>query len=170
MTEQAQTVDPYSLSAEQATEKLAAMTKAYQATKKSDDPISDRYADNRHRIDRLVSGDPKERAKFDALMAKDPVAAGMSGDLPDVPSSEIKQIAAGANWLREIGLPDEAIHDFISGAPIEQSFRDQVSAWKSMSMKDGIFTKAYLAGESDAVRRMTVANAVLLSPIKETAA
>jgi hypothetical protein len=175
MTEQAaQTVDPYSLTAEQATAKLDAMTKTFNESKKSSDPVQDRYADNRGRIDRLVSGDPRERAKFDALMqAKaeaDPVAVGLSGDLPDVPSSEIKQIAVGANWLREVGLPEQAIHDYIAGAPVEQSFHDQVAAWKSRSMKDSEFTKAYLAGDGDAVRRMTVANAVLISPIKENAA
>jgi hypothetical protein len=74
------------------------------------------------------------------------------------------------NLMAGSGLPDQAIHDFISGAPVEQSFRDQVAAWKSRSMKDSAFVKDYLAGESDAVRRMTVANAVLISPIKESAA
>jgi hypothetical protein len=171
--------DTWSLTAEQATARLDQMTKQYlEANRPKHDPVAERYQMKGHRIDRLVSGDPKERAKFDALMqAKaeaDPVSVGMSGGIGDVPSSEIKQIAVGANWLREVGLPERAVHDFISGAPVEQSFHDQVAAWKSRSMKDGAFVKAYLdkedAKHSEVVRQMLVANAVLISPIKENAA
>jgi hypothetical protein len=169
--------DPWQMSSEQVGAKLKQLTADYERSKRSDDPHSrlrDRYDGHANRFDNLMAGSAKENEKFQELMkAKadiDPVAAGMSGDIGDVPSSEIKQIAIGANWLREVGLPDQAIHDFISGAPVEQSFRDQVAAWKSRSMKDSAFVKDYLAGESDAVRRMTVANAVLISPIKESAA
>jgi hypothetical protein len=160
---------------EMATDKLAQMTKQYlEANRPKHDPIAERYQMKGHRIDRLVSGDPKELARFqEALKAKaeaDPISVGMSGDLPEAPSSEVKQIAIGANWLRELGLPEQAIHDYIAGAPVEQSFHDQVAAWKTRSMKDAQFVDAYLKGDGDAVRRMTVANAVLISPIKENAA
>jgi hypothetical protein len=188
MTEQTQTetatapTDPWAMTGEQVTAKLKAMTADYERSKRSDDPHSklrDRYDGHKARFDNLTGGgSAKEREKFDALMKEkfeaDPVAVGMSGDIGDVPSSEVKQIAIGANWLREVGLPEQAIHDYIAGAPVEQSFHDQVAAWKSRSMKDGAFVKAYLdkedAKHSEAVRQMLVANAVLISPIKEDAA
>jgi hypothetical protein len=166
--------DPYHMSQDQVAAKLKQLTADFERSKRIDDPHSklrDRYDGHANRFNNL--GTPKEREKFDALMKEkfeaDPVAAGMSGDIGDAPSSEIRQIAVGANWLREVGLPDQAIHDFIAGAPVEQEFHNQVAAWKSRSMKDGEFVKSYLAGDSDAVRRMTVANAVLLSPIKDAA-
>jgi hypothetical protein len=177
--EQTETVptDPYHMSQDQVAAKLKQLTADYERSKRSDDPHSklrDRYDGHPARFKNLTDGSAKENEKFQELMkAKadiDPVAAGMSGDIGDVPSSEVKQIAVGANWLREVGLPDQAIHDFISGAPVEQSFHDQVAAWKTRSMKDSAFVDAYLKGDGDAVRRMTVANAVLLSPIKENAA
>jgi hypothetical protein len=164
----------WTMTAEQATAKLNELTAAYRGPI-PDDPhskLQQRYNTPRS-VDRLTSGHPKERGKFDELMQSqreaDPVAIGMSGELPHMATSEMHQIATGANWLREAGLPDQAIHDFIAGAPVEQSFRDQVADWKARSMKNADFVKAYLSGDGDAVRRMTVANAVLLSPVKDAA-
>jgi hypothetical protein len=165
------------MSSDQVTAKFKSLTAEYERSKRSDDPHSklrDRYDGHKARFDKLMENSPKERGKFDELMqAKldaDPVALGMSGSIGDVPSSDMRQIAVGADWLRELGLPEQAIHDYISGAPVEQEFYYQVEAWKMRSLKDSAFVKSYLDGDSDAVRRMTIANAVLLCPIKENAA
>jgi hypothetical protein len=177
MTDQAaQTVDPYSLTAEQATAKLAEMTKAYQATKRSDDPVTDRYADNKGRVDRLVSGDPKERAKFDALMAKkaeaDPVEAVMTGTLPDVPSSEHRQMNELASYLKSLGHPDAVVREALTteDAPISQELHNQLKAWKAKALSNPEWSKAYLSGSVEHRLQMESAIIALMHPIAEKAA
>jgi hypothetical protein len=168
--------DPYSLTAEQATAKLDAMSKAYQATKKSDDPISDRYADNRGRIDRLVSGDPKELARFNELMAKkaeaDPVEAVMSGALPDVPSSEHRQMNELASYLKSLGHPDAVVREALAtdDAPISQELHNQLKTWKAKALTNEEWTKAYLAGSVEHRLQMESAIIALMHPIAEDAA
>ena len=177
MTDQAaQPVDPYSLTADQATAKLDAMTKAYQATKKSDDPVSDRYADNRHRIDRLVSGDAKELARFNELMAKkaeaDPVEAVMSNALPDVPSSEHRQMNELASYMRSLGHPEAVVREALatSDAPISQELHNQLKVWKSKALSNPEWSKAYLAGGVEHRLQMESAIIALMHPIAEETA
>jgi hypothetical protein len=174
MTDQAaQPVDPYSLTADQATAKLDAMTKAYQATKKSDDPVSDRYADNRHRIDRLVSGDAKELARFNELMAKkaeaDPVEAVMSNALPDVPSSEHRQMNELASYMRSLGHPEEVVREALatSDAPISKELHGQLKNWKAKSLSNPEWSKAYLAGSVEHRLQMESCLIALMHPIAE---
>jgi hypothetical protein len=175
MTDQ-EPVDPYTLTAQQATEKLAAMTKAYNASKKSDDPISDRYADNKGRVDRLTtSGDPKELARFNELMAKkaeaEPVEAVLSGKLPDVPSSELRQMSELAASLRSIGLHEDIVRESLSASttPISKQAHDQVQAWQKRATSNAEWVKAYLGGSAEHISQMTAAKIALMHPVEETA-
>jgi hypothetical protein len=175
VTDQPQT-DPYTLTAEQATAKLDAMTKAYQATKKSDDPVSDRYADNRGRIDRLVGGDPKELARFNELMAKkaeaDPVEAVMSGALPDVPSSEHRQMNELASYLKSLGHPEAVVREALTtkDAPISRELHGQLKVWKSKALSNPEWSKAYLSGSVEHRLQMESCIIGLMHPIAEDAA
>jgi hypothetical protein len=159
MTEQAQTetlpADAWGLTAEQATAKLDAMTKQYlEANRPKHDPIAERYQSKGHRIDRLVSGDPKERAKFDALMQEaanaDPVEAVMTGALPDVPSSELRHQSELASYLKSLG-----------------HLHNQLKTWKSKALSNPEWSKAYLAGSVEHRLQMESAIIALMHPIAE---
>jgi hypothetical protein len=180
MSEQAQTettpADAWGLTAEQATARLDAMTKAFNESRKPSDPVSDRYADNRHRIDRLVSGDPKERAKFDALMQAqaeaDPVEAVMSGALPDVPSSELRHQSELASYLKSLGHPDAVVREALAtdDAPISQELHNQLKTWKSKALSNPEWSRAYLSGSVEHRLQMESAIIALMHPIAEDAA
>jgi hypothetical protein len=177
MTDQTQTetapASAWGLTAEQATARLAQMTKAYQETKKSSDPVTDRYADNRGRIDRLVSGDPKELARFNELMAKkaeaDPVEAVMTGALPDVPSSEHRQMNELASYMRSLGHPDAVVREALAtdDAPISQELHNQLKVWKSKALSNPEWSKAYLSGSVEHRLQMESAIIALMHPIAE---
>jgi len=178
MTEQAQTetlpADAWGLTAEQATAKLDAMTKQYlEANRPKHDPIAERYQSKGHRIDRLVSGDPKERAHFEeALKAKaeaDPVEVGMSGDLPEVPSSELRQMAVGAGWLRDIGVSEGAIKEMLSGRQAPHEEYEAVKRWKADALRNSEWTKRLLSGDQEAQRQLVLANIVLTNGVLEAA-
>jgi hypothetical protein len=176
MTEQAQTetLPAWGLTAEQATAKLDAMTKQYlEANRPKHDPIAERYQSKGHRIDRLVSGDPKERAKFDALMQEaanaDPVEAVMTGALPDVPSSELRHQSELASYLKSLGHPDAVVREALAtdDAPISQEFHNQLKTWKSKALSNPEWSKAYLAGSVEHRLQMESAIIALMHPIAE---
>jgi hypothetical protein len=182
MTDQAQTesapTDPWLFPRDKAnamaTDKLAQMTKEYlEANRPKFDPVADRYQSKGHRIDRLVSGDPKERAHFEeALKAKaeaDPVEVGMSGDLPEVPSSELRQMAVGAGWLRDIGVSEGAIKEMLSGRQAPHEEYEAVKRWKADALRNSEWTKRLLSGDQEAQRQLVLANIVLTNGVLEAA-
>jgi hypothetical protein len=178
MTKQAQTTDAYSLTADQATEKLAAMTKAYNATKKSSDPVTDRYADNKGRRDRLFNEDAKEEAHFEeALKAKiesDPTEAAYTGEIGEVPSSSLRQNAFLASILKSAGMHEAIVREAISDekAPLPRKVYDQLKVDEKRMLSNPEWVKAYQAGnaESEQSIKLLAYKIALMHPIAEDAA
>jgi hypothetical protein len=152
------------------------MTKAYNATKKSDDPISDRYADNKGRLDRLFNGDAKERGHFEeALKAKieaDPTEAAFTGEIGEVPSSELRHQSELASYLKSQGHPEEVVREALTtkDAPISQELHNQLKTWKAKALTNEDWTKAYLAGSVEHRLQMESAIIALMHPIAEDVA
>jgi hypothetical protein len=95
------------------------------------------------------------------------ITAAMSGNIGDMPDSSVKLMANTAAMLREMGISDGATRQTLSGYEVSQAEFDAVTAWRSQRMKSPEFVKAYLSGEPDAVKQMTLANIVLSSGIKK---
>ena len=69
---------------------------------------------------RYLEGGAAERREFTELTEKivsggdDAVTAAMNGDLPDLAPSEQRLMAGAAEWLRETGFSEKAIHETLS--------------------------------------------------------
>jgi hypothetical protein len=122
---------------------------------------------------KLLTGDVETNRQFSELTAMaaseddSTIAAAMSGNIGDMPDSSVKLMANTAAMLREMGISDGATRQTLSGYEVSQAEFDAVTAWRSQRMKSPEFVKAYLSGEPDAVKQMTLANIVLSSGIKK---
>jgi hypothetical protein len=159
-----------------ATDTLARMTKEYlEANRPKHDPVAERYQSKGHRIDRLVSGDAKELARFNALMAKkaeaDPVEAVMTGNLPDVPSSEHRQMNELASYLKSLGHPEAVVREALAteDAPISRELHSQLKTWKSKALSNPEWSKAYLAGSVEHRLQMESCIIGLMHPVEDAA-
>jgi hypothetical protein len=165
--------DAWSLTPEEASANLATMTAAYKATQpvSPQAKLSEFYADKENRA-KLDAGDPATRQQFDELsraaaVVDDPVKAAMAGHLPALPSSELRQLESGANWLRGIGLKDDTIADFLSGKPLPQSFKDQIKAGEQRLLQDRDWTQKWLSGDAACREQMALAKMVNIVPTAE---
>jgi hypothetical protein len=125
--------------------------------------------------EKLMAGDPAATKEFHSLtemMAAggDNVERAISGALPDIPSSDLKHMAGTADMLREIGVTPEVIRQTLEGHEVTQAEYDATKAWRARTMKDQFWVKAYLEGDPDATRQMTLASIILSSNIKSGAA
>jgi hypothetical protein len=121
--------------------------------------------------DRLLSGDAATTKEFHELSAMHAngttdVESAMTGAIPDVPDSGLKTMAGTADMLRAIGIEPGPIRQLLEGYEISQAEHDAVSALKGQLMRSAEFTKSYLAGEPEAVKKMTLCDIVLSSTIK----
>jgi hypothetical protein len=125
--------------------------------------------------DKLLAGDPyaaKEFYELSAMQANGTtdVEAAMTGAIPDVPDSGLKTMAGTAEMLRAIGIEPGPIRQLLEGYEISQAEHDAVTALKGQLMRSAEFTRNYLAGEPEAVKKMTLCDIVLSSNIKKAAA
>ena len=97
----------------------------------------------------------------------DDVEIAMSGALPDVPDSNLKQLSGTADMLRDAGFTPKAIREVLSNQEAPQADVDRATVWKNQALKNPEFTKRWLGGDPDAAREMLVANAILSLPIKK---
>lgn len=167
-------VDPFTLTPEQATAALAEMAKAYQGEAPQDpaSKLNRLYADPQWR-GKLDAGHLETRREFDALReaaaAIDPVTAAMTGALPDVPSSELRHMAETASYLRSLGLGEAVVKEVLSGQPTTKAIQDEARAWRDRHLKTREFAEAFMAGEPEAVKKMTLCSIILSQPLKEDA-
>jgi hypothetical protein len=103
-------------------------------------------------------------------MEADPVEAAMSGNLPDVPSSELRQLAVGASWFRELGMSEAAVEEALSDRQATPEEYEIVKNWKRTALNDPEWTKKWLSGDGEAKMKMVAANRVLMKGPRETAA
>ena len=96
----------------------------------------------------------------------------MAGILENAPfqSSGHLEMVAATSMFREIGISDAVIRQTLTDQEVTQAEHDAVSKWKADRLRDQDWTKKYLAGDGDQVRDMLLANIVLSSNIKQSAA
>ena len=78
-------------------------------------------------------------------------------------------VAGTTQNLMALGISPEAIDQASNGTPVTALERFYTQSWKDGVMKDKDFVSKYLAGEPDAMKRMTLADIVLSCPVKDEA-
>jgi hypothetical protein len=128
--------------------------------------------------DKFLAGNSpqaKEYKDLQAVAAKapdSPVDAAMAGIMEDAPfqkSGHLEMVSA-TSMFREMGISDAVIRQTLTDQEVTQAEHDAVSRWRSDRMRDHDWVKKYLAGDGDQVRDMLLANIVLSSNIKQSAA
>jgi hypothetical protein len=170
------TDDISTLTPEQATERLNEMTAAYRGAP-SEDPAAKlaRFTTDREKGQKLLNGDVATRREMDALVREaatdaNPARAAMSGNLPEIPTSEQRLMANMATWLREEGISEEAIEQALSNREISQAEHDAAKNWKEQKLSDGDWVKKWLSGDALCKKEMKYASIILTSTIKGKAA
>ena len=126
--------------------------------------------------DRLFAGDAGARKELDTLHAKihaggaDVVAAAMSGNLGDVPSSDLRVMAGTADLMRDLGFQPKAIQETLSDAKPTAEDVERARSWKAQVFKNAEWVNRFLTGDGEARREMMAADIVLSSHARETAA
>jgi len=125
--------------------------------------------------DRLMAGDANATREFHELTTMiaeggDNVDQAIAGIVPgDIPDSDQKRMTETAAWMRKRGLSDGVIRQTLTDYEVSPEEFRAVEAWKAQKMRSPEFTKAFLAGEPDAVREMLLADVVLSSKKAEAA-
>jgi len=101
------------------------------------------------------------------IAAGDEVEIAMSGALPDVPDSDLKQMAGTAEMLKSMGFTPLQIRETLSGREASQAEVDMATAWKAQNLGSKDFTDRLMRNEPDAIRQLLVANIILSSPLKK---
>jgi hypothetical protein len=125
---------------------------------------------------RLMSGDvaaSKEFRDLTGIIAAggDAVEQAIAGIVPGtVHDADQQRMAQAAVWMEERGLRAEVIRQTLTDYEVSPQEVRAVKAWKAQKMRSPEFTKAFLAGEPEAVREILLADIVLSSPVKTGAA
>jgi len=107
------------------------------------------------------SGDDVVAAAL-ALSGKDAYGPGTTSDQ--------RVMASVAEEWRSLGIRDEVTAQFLRGEKVSAAEYELVKNWKTTAMGDQDFVKKFLAGDSVARQKMTIANSVLVNGIKDSAA
>jgi hypothetical protein len=126
--------------------------------------------------DKFLAGNGPELAEYRALSeiaikSGDKIDKAIAGVLDAGPlqdSSHLQNIGAAA-MLREAGMDNDVIRQVLAGEPVTQKEFDAAAKIKSNLMKTPDFVKRYLAGEADAIQRMTLLQIITSSEIKQEA-
>jgi hypothetical protein len=129
---------------------------------------------DRDRGAKLLAGDAEVNREYRDLrtMADNPnpadtVAAAMSGNVGELPDSEVALMSNTASLLREVGIREEIIEQTLRGHEVTEQEYKLVEAWKARQMRDPVFVKAFLSGDAEARQKMTLAAIVLSGGIKD---
>jgi len=123
---------------------------------------------------KFFAGDIEARRQFAELterIAAIPVVdLGMAGVKPigwinTDPGAHLEDLIAAVPDLRERGLGDTAIREVLTDQKFSAQQHADASAWKQRVLKDEFFVRLYVSGDADAMRQMTVANAILASEV-----
>jgi hypothetical protein len=121
---------------------------------------------------KLLAGDTNASREFRDLQnmadkSDDSVTStAMAGNLGPVPDSQVKMLAETADFLRTIGIKEQIIAEVLQGHMVSAEEFKLVEAWKSRQMRDPVFVKAFLSGESEPREKMALADIVLSGGIK----
>jgi hypothetical protein len=98
----------------------------------------------------------------------DPVKAVMSGNVPEMASSEIRLMEHTASTLREIGIRDSIIKDVIAGThEVTKEEWDLTVQWKKDHMENPEWVKALLGGNAKERRELALATIILTGGIRK---
>jgi hypothetical protein len=119
---------------------------------------------------KLLAGDPYIAKEFSELHAMidggDNIELALSGALPDVPDSDLKQMSGTAEMLKSMGFPEKAVRETISNSAVTEADVQRATAWRTQALKSQDFADRLLRGEPDAARELLAANIVLSLPLK----
>jgi len=163
-------VDPFLLSPEQAAAKLAELSAAYRGPPADNEQARlDAFYSDPEKRQKLEAGDGATRREFDALAQAaaeaDPTAAVMAGVLPEVPSSDLREMSELASYLRDLGMSESLVKETISNQETTQEIRDAAVNWEKQHLSNEEFVKRYLNGDIEARRLMTACAIVKTQPI-----
>jgi hypothetical protein len=123
---------------------------------------------------KLLAGDAEVNREYRELRAKadnpdpaDTVAVAMSGNVGEVPDSEVALMANTAGMLREIGVRESIIEETLRGHVVTEQEYKLVETWKARQMRDPVFVKNFLSGGAEERQKMTLAAIVLSGGIKD---
>jgi hypothetical protein len=174
-------VDPFTLSAEEAGDKLAAMTKEFRGEPSKDprDVLAQRYKWPAW-VEKLEAGHPDVLKEFHELTkaaggdkSADKIDLAIAGVLEDTTFQDKRHVdnVRTAEFLRGSGIDDPAIlRQVLSNESISQQEVDAAKAMKNRLTRDLEWTKRYLSNEGEAVRQMALLNVVLTRPVKQESA
>ena len=172
----------------EATAKLDEMTVAYRGGPPSDKPQTpaeakaqlDDLSKDKGWADKLMAGDVAARREFDVLTkmqadADDRLEGVLNGTAqpqmmelttPEHPLST-RDLQSGVDGLREAGVREEVIRDFLRGEPVSKETRQLVERFQAKRHGDAEWVKKLLAGDHEANRELTTMSIVLSAPIAE---
>lgn len=128
--------------------------------------------------DRFLNGDVAAVKEFKTLTgaivdggtADDVVTSIMGGKAPEIGNSEQRQMASTVELFRSLAIDDGVAKQFLSGQKVSPQEYQAVANLKRELMGSAEFSKAYLAGDVAAQKRMTTINAVLVNGVKAESA
>jgi hypothetical protein len=121
---------------------------------------------------KVFAGDPDANRELRELTSKaagsddSTIAVAMSGKPGEMPDTETRIMQGAAGMLREIGIKEGIIEQVLQGHKVTAEEYRLTEAWKARHMKDPVFVKAYLSGETEPREKMTLANIILSGGIK----
>jgi hypothetical protein len=126
---------------------------------------ADQAAASARKAELLASADFRGR-----FLENDPAARAEMTAINSVLVGPERQEAIDPSQLehaRGLGIREEIVQQLATRMPIPQSEHDTVARWKAGHMKDPAFLRKYFDGDYEARQQMTIANIVLMSPIKQ---
>jgi hypothetical protein len=106
---------------------------------------------------KFLENDPACRAEMTAINTL------LAGPAPQETHDPIE-----IEHARSLGIREEIVQQLATRMPIPQSEHDAVARWKAGHLKDPAWLRKYFDGDYEARQQMTIANIVLLCPIKPT--
>jgi hypothetical protein len=123
---------------------------------------------------KLLANDVEVTREYRALREKadnpdpaDTVAVAMSGNVGDVPDSQVALMADTAGMLREIGISEPVIEQTLRGHEVSALEMKQVEAWRARAMSDQTFVKLWLSGDMEARRKMALSQIIVSGAVKD---
>ena len=111
---------------------------------------------------KIVGNDRADTALIDAAMTG--VVAGS-----EFPTTESRQMAGIADWMRGLGIRDAVIREHLESKGVSRDEMKLVEGWKQRQMADKGFVAKFLANDAEAKRLLATADAVIARGIKEEA-
>jgi hypothetical protein len=122
----------------------------------------------------LLAGDPATNKDYRDLQnmvanvdPNDQVAVAMSGNIGEMPDSELRLMSNTADMLRDFGIREEIIADTLRGHEVTALEMKQVEAWRERAMRDQTFVRSWLSGDPEARQKMVLSQIIVSGGVKD---